>query len=111
MIFSRCKFCGHEEASSFLVVTKKRSSEYFRCKYCGAISLSDKCFLSPAQQHERYKQHNNALEDLGYTRFLGEFLLKTFSFLPSFPSATGYRLGNTRIQNRHAGGFRLRIFL
>ena len=84
MLFSQCKFCGHEEVDSFWIVTKNRSSEYFRCIYCGAISLSDKCFLSPAQQHERYKYHNNTLEDLGYTRFLGEFLLKTFSFLPSF---------------------------
>ena len=84
MLFSQCKFCGHEEVDSFWIVTKNRSCEYFRCKYCGAISLSDKCFLSPAQQHERYKYHNNTLEDLGYTRFLGEFLLKTFSFLPSF---------------------------
>ena len=84
MLFSRCKFCGYEDVSSFLIVTKKRSSEYFRCGCCKAISLSEKDFLSSSQQLQRYNHHHNTLEDLGYAQFLGAFLLNTFGSLPSF---------------------------
>ena len=84
MLFSRCKFCGREDISSFLIVTRKRSCEYFRCSFCNAISLSDKDFLSRSQQLQRYSHHNNTLEDLGYAKFLGEFLLNTFAALPPF---------------------------
>jgi pseudouridine kinase len=84
MLFSQCKFCGTDTVFPFSVVTKKHTIEYLRCNFCDAISLSDKYFLSTAQQHERYKHHNNFLENLGYTQFLGDYLLKTFSFLPPF---------------------------
>lgn len=84
MLFSRCKFCGCDNVSSFSIMRKKRSIEYFRCDNCKAISLSNKDFLSASQQLRRYSQHNNFLTDLGYARFLGDFLLNAFTFLPSF---------------------------
>lgn len=87
MIFLGCKFCGHKDVLPFPIATKRRTAVYFRCKNCGAISLSDKEYLSKAEQLSRYRQHNNDLVDLGYAKFLGDFLLSVFSFLPSFSPA------------------------
>lgn len=85
MPFFRCKFCGENALLSFPIVTKKKSLEYFMCRKCDAISLSDKCFLSQEQQRDRYAHHHNFLDDLGYAVFLATFLRDAFSFLPSFP--------------------------
>ena len=84
MLFSRCKFCGENNLFSFPIVTKKKSLEYFMCRKCNAISLSSNCFLSQAQQRDRYGCHHNVLEDLGYALFLATFLRDCFSFLPSY---------------------------
>lgn len=85
MPFFRCKFCGENDLLSFPIVTKKKSLEYFMCRKCDAISLSDRYFLSQEQQRDRYAHHYNFLEDLGYAVFLATFLRDCFSFLPAFP--------------------------
>lgn len=84
MLFRRCKFCGANEGFIFPLRTKKINLEYYRCGICGGISLSEKNYLSIEEQIARYKLHQNKLEDLGYTRFLCEFIVKTFSFLPNY---------------------------
>jgi len=84
MAFSRCKFCGDSGVFPFPVVSKKGVTEYFRCKECMAISLSDKEHLPLSQQLARYRQHNNNLNDFGYAHFLTSFVYHTFSFLAPF---------------------------
>lgn len=65
-----CVFCGNDSADCFEV----KSKPYYRCNSCGGIFMSEKAFLSPAGQKERYEKHNNSLEDSGYCSFLRGFI-------------------------------------
>lgn len=81
MLFSVCKFCGGKDVFCFPVGTKRRDFQYFRCRSCGGISLSEGCYLSVGEQVERYQHHRNELSDSGYVRFLCDFVSSCFSFL------------------------------
>ena len=48
------------------------------CRKCNAISLSSNCFLSQAQQRDRYGCHHNVLED---SKTVGEYLLQKNPYL------------------------------
>lgn len=73
-----CSLC--EQPTEFF--WKDTSGEYVKCTNCKAVLLLESCFVSAYLEKERYKTHNNNVEDLGYQKFaspITEAILRDFS--------------------------------
>lgn len=51
---------------------KKR--EFFRCAYCGLVSVPEKFYLSESEEKARYDLHENTPDNKGYREFLNNFI-------------------------------------
>ncbi len=67
-----CPLCNNE---SELFQTIK-SREYFKCAHCWGIFLNPAHYLSPAEEKNRYLEHNNNVEDEGYQNFVQPLVSK-----------------------------------
>lgn len=56
--------------NSLLYHVKYRKREYLRCSDCSLIYMDQKHFPCKKEEKERYEQHNNGADDLGYVNFL-----------------------------------------
>lgn len=65
-----CKLCG----GSTNIINKPAVPVYYLCSNCDLIFMSAKYFLNNEGELERYKKHNNSLEDQGYVSFLTGFI-------------------------------------
>ena len=61
-----CPLCN-TESKLFEYIQQK---EYFQCDNCWGIFLHPKHYLNPSDEKNRYLQHNNNVEDLGYQNFV-----------------------------------------
>lgn len=64
---SECRLCG-ESQITFYHQDKRRT--YWQCQSCALVFVKPEEFLSSTQEKAIYDSHENALEDLGYRRFL-----------------------------------------
>jgi 2-polyprenyl-3-methyl-5-hydroxy-6-metoxy-1,4-benzoquinol methylase len=62
-----CPVCKEINTKFFEQINGK---DYFRCQICHAIFIGDKHRLAPADEEERYAQHNNDIYDKNYRKFL-----------------------------------------
>jgi SAM-dependent methyltransferase len=61
-----CLLCGSSAELFFTDAPKK----YYRCKECLGIFLDPACRLSKEEEHARYLEHNNDVEDPAYQKFV-----------------------------------------
>lgn len=66
----KCRVCNVDE----IEILKIKTREYYLCKECGSICLSEKSFISREEQKDRYEKHHNSLSDAGYRSFLEAFI-------------------------------------
>ena len=62
-----CPLCLESNTVQFASIEAR---EYFRCSYCYLVFLNTINHLSPAEEKERYAQHNNDIYDSEYRMFL-----------------------------------------
>lgn len=72
----KCVFCGNPEIRGFMAGDRT----YFRCGFCDGIFLDPQYRLEPENEKNRYKLHNNSLENAGYRLYLEKFLDSICSF-------------------------------
>ncbi|MDW7740233.1 MAG: class I SAM-dependent methyltransferase [Bacillota bacterium] len=53
-----------------LYFSTHRGRDYLKCSGCQSVMLSPENYLSPAEEKERYDQHNNDVSDPGYRLFV-----------------------------------------
>ncbi len=63
----KCRLCRNK---SELFFETKNQKKYYRCGQCWAIFLDSRYYLLEKDQIERYKQHNNDVNDPGYQKFV-----------------------------------------
>jgi len=63
----KCPICESESGVLFCSDNKR---DYFRCNVCRLIYVSQKDFISPAEEKERYNFHNNTLDNKDYVTYL-----------------------------------------
>lgn len=86
-----CPLCNTETKT----FEKIQNKEYFKCDSCWGIFLHPKHYLNSAEEKNRYLQHNNDVEDLGYQNFVQPLVSKILQFQTSkdqgldFGSGTG----------------------
>lgn len=68
MDMEKCKLCG--SCAQPLPLKKK----YHICLHCQLIWLDNSHLLSPQAERERYRKHNNDLNNPGYTQMFRDFL-------------------------------------
>lgn len=61
-----CTLCGNQ-TQLFKTINEMK---YLKCKQCKAIMLDKVSYLSKEAEKERYEEHNNDVEDLGYQKFV-----------------------------------------
>lgn len=71
----KCKIC-RSIVQGFACGSKsgKQETVYYYCSGCGFIFKDDAYILPPEKERDRYLQHTNSPEDIGYTTMLKSFL-------------------------------------
>jgi len=91
MVLQNCPLC-HHIAKVFITI---QGRAYFECEQCCAIFLNKQCLPDKQEEEDRYKQHNNDVNDLGYQNFVKpivDSVLKDYTPLHSgldFGAGTG----------------------
>ncbi len=78
MTIPTCPLC-HSKAEVFISIKGKH---YFECNLCGGIFLDNNYYPDYQKEKERYEEHNNDVNDLGYQNFVNPIVsnvLKDFS--------------------------------
>ena len=73
----KCTLCNSQTSLFY----KNNNRIYFQCIRCSSVLLHPKFFLSPEKEKERYEEHNNNVEDIGYQKFVSPIvneILKKF---------------------------------
>ena len=81
---SLCPVCEQGSLSDFRVVKAQR---YLRCDVCEATVMDASCRLSPEQERESYKLHDNDQSHPGYRTFLSTLTEPLHESLPLGASA------------------------
>ncbi|PHQ15048.1 class I SAM-dependent methyltransferase [Marinobacter profundi] len=68
--FERCPVCQGSGSLRHLVTI--REVPYWRCERCQCTLMDARCRLSPDDEQEVYRLHDNQPEDPGYRRFLNK---------------------------------------
>ncbi len=88
-----CKICSH---STRLIIDSKSDKSYYSCSHCDFISIDQKHLLSKEDEEDRYKQHNNTLENEGYVNMLNEFISSSIlPFHSTIKTSLDFGCGNT----------------
>ena len=85
-----CPICSGTNVFSFQLIG---SIEYFRCKTCLGLFTDPESRLSPQEEKERYSQHNNAINDPQYRKFLSNLYLPLSQKLSSNMKGLDYGCG------------------
>ncbi|MFC4261042.1 class I SAM-dependent methyltransferase [Marinobacter lacisalsi] len=64
-----CSVCHRGPLTEFARVGPRL---YRRCGCCGATLMDPQGWLSPGEEREVYRLHDNAVDDIGYRRFLSK---------------------------------------
>ncbi len=66
-----CKVCKERTC---LIEDEKKNLIYYRCLFCGFVSLDDKCMVNKVEEKRKYDEHNNSLENEGYVQMFEDFI-------------------------------------
>lgn len=61
-----CLLCN----SSTKLFHENKGNKYYRCENCFSIMLDPSNYISKEEEKERYKTHNNDVDDTGYQKFV-----------------------------------------
>lgn len=78
IIKENCRLCD----SKLYLYNESRNRIYLSCNNCGSIQLHPNFFLSQDLEKERYKKHNNDINDKKYQAFVSpivNYVLKNFN--------------------------------
>lgn len=64
------------------LVSENSSRRYFQCPECDFIALAPECRLTLDEERDRYKLHNNQVEDPGYRTFLSTLIPFIQKYVP-----------------------------
>jgi len=67
----KCKICGSDTIS---YVHPKFHTLYHECENCEFIFKDPKHYVSIKEELEKYEQHHNNLENIGYVNYLTDFI-------------------------------------
>lgn len=65
-----CKLCSGKTE----ILDKPAKPVYYHCPHCDLIFMGDMFLPDSQEEFERYKLHNNSLENQGYVKYLSDFL-------------------------------------
>ncbi len=65
-----CKLCGKVTGK----IASVTSAVYYHCPRCDLIFLDEEYLIDEKEEHYRYKQHNNSLDNKGYVDYLTKFI-------------------------------------
>ena len=86
-----CKICNSRVKQ---IEDKKKSLYYYRCCFCGFISLNDSQRVDIKLEKQQYDQHNNSLENKGYVEMFEEFIdLSIALYLENIQTALDFGSG------------------
>ncbi|KUO58283.1 MAG: methyltransferase [Gracilibacter sp. BRH_c7a] len=66
MLQIECSLC-HGKAALFHEIDRKK---YYKCTNCLSVLLHPAYYISPEEERNRYREHNNDVEDSGYQKFV-----------------------------------------
>ena len=84
-----CPLCLSERTASYREVAER---EYYLCAECDLVFLHPVYLPDRAEEFQRYEEHENDPEDLGYITFLSQLLRPMLGFLS--PGAQGMDFGS-----------------
>ena len=88
-----CRLCGSLDLSQ--VVSANDHRQYMRCNNCFLIFVDASFHLTREQEINRYRQHNNGIDQPGYVGFLDRVVSPTQSFIKPGMVALDYGCGPT----------------
>lgn len=86
----KCPVCRSIRIESFTTVG---AIEYWKCSECSAICVSPKQHLGPEDEADRYRLHQNCMDDAGYLRFLSTLAVPLLERLPAAQSGIDFGCG------------------
>ena len=90
-----CKICNSRVKQ---IEDKKKLLYYYRCLFCGFISLDDRQRVDEKREKKQYDQHNNSLENEGYVAMFEEFInLSIAPYLENIQTALDFGSGPTPV--------------
>lgn len=87
-----CPLCIHDfESTDVFFQDKKRS--YHQCPQCALVFVTPEERLTPEQELQEYKLHENHVDDVGYRNFLNRALSPLVPMVDSFTNALDFGCG------------------
>ncbi|NDL66664.1 class I SAM-dependent methyltransferase [Anaerotalea alkaliphila] len=89
-----------------------REMEYLQCDGCSALFLHPRHLPSPQEEQERYKEHNNDVEDPGYQKFVAPIVDSVLQDWPPQTSGLDFGAGTGPVISKLLGdqGYNLRLY-
>ncbi|WP_319370976.1 class I SAM-dependent methyltransferase [uncultured Ilyobacter sp.] len=88
----KCHLCNGE-TEEFIVKNKKFEHKYYRCNSCSFIFVEEDALLKSSEELERYKMHNNSIEDPLYREYFYNFIDYAFENLGEVQNILDYGSG------------------
>ena len=89
-----CRLCQSNDCSFFVSDIKR---DYLLCNNCKLIFVPDKDVVSVDIEKERYRLHNNTIEDIEYVAYLKEFTRELQRIPISNPKVLDFGSGQDRV--------------
>lgn len=67
----KCRVCNSDKIEILAI----KNRQYWTCRTCGSICLSENHFNNKTEQKLRYEKHHNSISDDGYKSFLEGFII------------------------------------
>jgi SAM-dependent methyltransferase len=65
--------------STAIIYSKVNATEYYKCTTCTAIFRNPSNYFSSEKEKQRYLDHNNDINDIGYQNFVSPIVNEVFS--------------------------------
>lgn len=87
---NKCPLCRSELIELFF---QDKRREFCRCSTCGQIYVPEKYHLSDSGEKARYDLHQNSPENLGYVKFLTDFVERIEAYVSKHSSGLDFGSG------------------
>lgn len=103
-----CSLCNYE--TKFF--TEIRNKKYYQCHRCLSIMMDPNDYLDASEEKERYKQHNNDVEDPRYQKFVSPIVTAVLNNYDTSHQGLDYGAGTgpviTKVLNDH--NYRINLY-